>query len=421
MGPQTGRPDDLEPEEEYLHVCFGKDLPKEVVIRAREERVLDAMDRLISHLGVLREARKVFIVYTLGWPLSRPSPGAADRFLDPSLASIPRVGVSGGKLTTKPPNEPFVADWARCAREVQRAFMLDNWRKFQDLITHARQNNVTFYPVNPNGLTGAREDVLRTLADETDGLTSFTNDLGSLLKRIADDMSAYYVLSYYSPSSKSDGAYHRIEVKMNLPDVRVTARRGYFSPVASESGLAAPPRAPSPGGFDAAVGVLSRLRPTAELFVFGAATATELIAVTELASASGPWANGADVVVTLTDAKGTNTEVRARIDAGLRGTLVRIPKPTGEGPYRATIRATGGPEPLNERLEIRSASGDIVGAPLLFRATPALSLAAPAGRRSAVPPHRARAHRVADPHAAGPSRSTTAVERRQARSQCPSP
>ncbi len=42
--------------------------------------------------------------------------------------------------------------------------------------------------------------------------------------------SRYYVLGYYPPTHPRDGRFHKIEVRVNRPGLRVAARRGYASP-----------------------------------------------------------------------------------------------------------------------------------------------------------------------------------------------
>ncbi len=75
------------------------------------------------------------------------------------------------------------------------------------------------------------QDSLRTLADETNGFAAVnSNDFGSAFERIVSDNSSYYVLAYYPPSNRRDGRFHRIEVRMSQPGLRVRARRGYAAP-----------------------------------------------------------------------------------------------------------------------------------------------------------------------------------------------
>ena len=370
---------DLEPEEQHMQRCYGDAMALEVAARTREERTLNAISDLITHLGSLREARKVFIVFTRGWPLFRPDPGRAQVFLKQVDGDIPRVGIStGGTLTTTPAVAPGMADWTKCSTELIRAFGLNNHHKFEDLLDHANRNNVTFYPVNPNGLTGGREDVLRTLANETDGFTTFTNDMNAHLKRIADDVSAYYVLGYYS-SAKPDGAFHKIEVKVARTNATVKARRGYVSALVTE-GAPAPGAAKStaPSGLTEAMGALSRLRTSAELFLAATVDSAGISVVAELAgsvAATGTWLDGSSIAVTALSSSGAMTEGKGRIEPGARGALVRVPTPSGAGPYRIDVRVTSGRQELTERMDVasRGPSDALLGAPLMYRATPAAS------------------------------------------------
>ena len=108
-----------------------------------------------------------------------------------------------------------------------------------------------------------------TLGENTDGFAVVnTNDLGAGLRRISDDVSAYYVLGYYSTNAKFDGKFRRIEVKMRPPGLKVKARRGYFSPPENTApgaptarpGVAVPTAAKSSAVEDA-LGALARLGP----------------------------------------------------------------------------------------------------------------------------------------------------------------
>lgn len=77
------------------------------------------------------------------------------------------------------------------------------------------------------------QDSLRQLSDQTGGFATVnTNDTVNAFDRIVRDNSTYYVLSYYPPSQKADGKFHRIEVKVNRPGVTIRARRGYVNPKA---------------------------------------------------------------------------------------------------------------------------------------------------------------------------------------------
>ena len=72
---------------------------------------------------------------------------------------------------------------------------------------------------------------LAQLALETGGIHFHNNnDLFGGLKTIADSQSFYYVLTYASPATASDGRFHRIKVKVSRPGLKITHRKGYFAP-----------------------------------------------------------------------------------------------------------------------------------------------------------------------------------------------
>src|SRR5258705_422188 len=89
------------------------------------------------------------------------------------------------------------------------------------------------------GRLRARLDSLRTLAENTDGLAIVdSNNLDAGMKRVAADLSSYYLRGYYS-NSQLEGKYHAITLPVQRPGVQGRARRGC---------LAAPPEALSRSG-----------------------------------------------------------------------------------------------------------------------------------------------------------------------------
>ena len=253
---------DFDPDEQFMEVCYGEEPTSWYVRRTREERTLDTLGALVRYLGAIREARKVVVIFTRGWPLARPDMSMPNRLINAKdgTATPTRVGVGpGGRLMTKPPEGSPAMDLARCNSELTRAGNLDNDRRFRDLLLDANRHNVTFYPVNPDGL-GANY-VLRTLAENTDGVVSNTNDHDAALRRITDDVSAYYVLGYYTANSTFDGNYRKIDVKMTRPGIDVRARRGYVAPKAAltaEASASPPAAKPFPKELDSALEALVR-------------------------------------------------------------------------------------------------------------------------------------------------------------------
>lgn len=74
------------------------------------------------------------------------------------------------------------------------------------------------------------ESGLGQLADQTGGvLVSNTNNPGTRLRQVDEDLHAYYLVSY-SPSNRNfDGRFRRINLKVNRSGLDVQARKGYFA------------------------------------------------------------------------------------------------------------------------------------------------------------------------------------------------
>jgi hypothetical protein len=96
------------------------------------------------------------------------------------------------------------------------------------------------------------QGTMQLIAEDTGGRV-FTNrnDLAHAVALSVDDGDAYYLLGY-TPTSKADGKFHKIEVQVDRPNVIVRARRGYFATPTSESGK-------TPKQLDAEVAMAMRL------------------------------------------------------------------------------------------------------------------------------------------------------------------
>jgi hypothetical protein len=156
-----------------------------------------------------------------------------------------------------------------CEAEQRRLESIDFEKRFHDLLDDARRANVAFYPINPLGLEAPpvhadrpgmvsvtqvrheldavshRSDSLLTLAENTDGLAIVnTNDFAAGVRKIADDVQAYYILGYYPSNSKWDGTVRTIKVRLKSSGKTVRARHQYRSPTEAEMS----PRPAAPDG-----------------------------------------------------------------------------------------------------------------------------------------------------------------------------
>ena len=214
---------------------------KEMIQRRRERATLDALHDLGRYMGTVREGRTAVVTVTDGWLLYRP---------DPTLEA-PRRGANGNNADPLPGSP----DRTLCDRDRMDLAQTDDEEYFRSIYGEANRANVSFYTIDPRGLTAVdlgfvnsiggedttpamlrrRQDSLRTLAETTDGLAMLnSNNLRKQLGRIADDLTSYYLLGYVSTNGKLDGKFRAITVKSKRPGVEIRARRGYNAPTSEE-------------------------------------------------------------------------------------------------------------------------------------------------------------------------------------------
>ena len=360
-------------------------LARALIVRRRERMALDALRDLVTYLGTVREERKAILAVSSGWVLYRP---------DASLTTQ-RVMSSSGAREPVPGNEPIAVDpfgklrvgGARdqhgnpisltvCDRERMFLANIDNDDYFRYVMDVANRNNSSFYPIDPRGLAvfdseigpdrppdivtdmnnlTRRIEVLRTLAENTDGLAVVnSNNLDRGLRRIADDLSSYYLLGYYSTNTRLDGEFRRIAVRVNRPGVEVRARRGYRAPTAEEVSAsrraAAAPVPEVQKTTAAALAKLARLQPEQRFRIHvsparaGHSSVNALWVAGELTGPPAEFARGGTATIEI---KGPITATAsAEIKPGERAFLVRMPvdgNAAGAIDVRAQLEpATGG-------------------------------------------------------------------------------
>jgi VWFA-related protein len=383
-------------------------LVAQMVHRRRERIVLDALRDLVVYTGGVREERKAVLTISEGWALYRPDRGLLTlRTLDATGQTEPvpggePVGVDDqGKLRVggARTREGQAVSQTSCDSERMHLAAMDNDDYFRQIMDMANRNNVSFYPIDPRGLAAfdfpmgpgrptsiaadhasliSRIESLRTLADNTDGLAVVnSNDLDSGLRRIADDLTSYYLLGYYTSNAKLDGGYRRITVRVKRPGVSVRARRGYRAATAEEVAAARPAATVVPDNVrtaSAALATLARLRDEQKFAVLAvpmrasaAGPVTSLWIAGEALGAARQMTGGGKVAIEISG--GATGEHALTLAPGERSFLVQVPVQVpvqatgGEIDVRARLTPEGGTEPLVDSARVETASA----APLLFR------------------------------------------------------
>jgi len=380
----------LPPEQSTNPIVRGNPLLQEVINRRREKLTLDALDDLMTHLAGLRDERKAVVLVTEGWVLYQPNPRLADQVSNRMGVVTPRAF----EPPVKPPSErgPFTESRRReCEADVHTLAAMNSDVQFRRITEDANRGNVTFYPVYARGLASfdapigpdypppiqqdmatlrTRHNNLRTLAVDTDGEAIIdTNYIEKGLKRIADDLSSYYLFGYYSTNAKLDGRYRTITVRVKQPDVRVRARRGYRARTAEQVVAAAaavsavdPAAAAVSRALNSVVAVnppsTFRVRPAVWTQSQGGVTGGMLWVVGELdfrMLREPGWSAGGRAEVLLLDAAGEQL-ISTTIDvpAGEAGFSVRVPTngPLAAGDYAVRIRLRGGDGMVSETARV---------------------------------------------------------------------
>jgi hypothetical protein len=264
---------------------------------------LDAMNAIVTKLGGLREGRKSVLFVSQGPPVS--------------LRSV-------------------------------------NWPRMEDVVQSANRANVTIHTLDPRPLGSSEFGgnlVLRRFADETGGRAIFnTNDHASHLDEVFADASAYYLIGYApSRGEVADGKFHKIDVEVKRPRVRVAARRGYWSPKASE--LTAPRAEPIKA--EVATALTELVEPktgnTAEVWVGyskGSGEATAVTVAWEPTSRLGA-----------SSAARLDVE-RVRADGSIEGAPQQIPR--GESAARASAKLAMAPGKATVRFTTYDGNGELL-------------------------------------------------------------
>ncbi len=143
---------------------------------------------------------------------------------------------------------------------IYNRYATDIRSEMQSAIAAATRANVSFYGVDPRGLSGLGDEAmdvrslpddptlglgltslndelrrsqnsLRTISDETGGFAAVNrNDLRTAFSNIIQDNSSYYLLGYYSNDTRRDGRFRKVQVRVKRQGLSVRARRGYVAP-----------------------------------------------------------------------------------------------------------------------------------------------------------------------------------------------
>jgi VWFA-related protein len=375
-----GQRDDLiprDPVDQQFYVCYPDvgetaGIAARMVARRREQRTLDALSGLVTHLDGLRPDRKFVIVFSEGWPLYQRDENLA-RVIGGTPPGPDRIGLGpGGKLTTgqTQQQDPSAQPQEACDRQRLMLAYIDHSIELREILQRANRANVSFYPVDARGLVAfdrpidqnvppsadaaglrLRYDSLRMMADQTDGVAVLnTNAVGPAMQRVFADVGSYYLMSYYSTNTKLDGRFRRISVRVKREGLEIRSRPGYLAPTESEAraaGVELPDRTgrltpTPPASVTRALDQLAPARGNLPVRIQAAGSVGKVRATVELDPATlklPEWAGGGDLKLSIEGERGGNPHtMNTVIEPGQRSVTTLGPD-TALAPGRYYVKA----------------------------------------------------------------------------------
>jgi VWFA-related protein len=206
---------------DILESPVGAEGPAEV--RHRVHVAFSTAYDVVRQLADIRDRRKAMIYISNGYDLNPFAEAREKRAAD-------RTGDEAA--------DPFAK---------QNAFSeADLVSQLSELTRAANRANVSFYTIDPRGLTAGADisqpidpvvyqrfvsktqDTLRVLAEQTGGRAAVNrNDFDAALDAIDADTSDYYVLGYYSSNTDRSRRRRTIEIKVTRPGAMVKHRTEY--------------------------------------------------------------------------------------------------------------------------------------------------------------------------------------------------
>ncbi len=113
--------------------------------------------------------------------------------------------------------------------------------EYEDVLELAKRSETAIYAIGLRQQESGRgkfkeaEFVLRQLSQETGGRVFFPTSIAELPKiyeQISEELASQYAMAYSSKNPMRNGAWRRIDVRVNKPGLTARSRRGYYAPAA---------------------------------------------------------------------------------------------------------------------------------------------------------------------------------------------
>ena len=381
-----------ESDEEQL-VLEGCDLGA-LRFRARADATYTLLESLVRVLGQVREDHSSIVFVSNN--LTRQPRDTRGIGQQRSL-SLPKTTLVNGRITRT--SNDMHDNY--CKSEAARLSDINFDQRFSALTTAARAANVSFYPIRvppafaeltrspfmPDqarpasheiGVRFAAEDNFPDLAKKTDGFPVAAGDgLAKSLRRISQDIGAHYLLGYYTTNDSWDGKIRKITVRLKPRGTQIAARREYRAPTKAEMAALSATRDPHVAArspeIAQALGMLSRVRPSAQFYAYGAVadkTMTVAVEVPQEAIDAGRWSEGGALELIADSATGDMVgTATGKLLANGRALIV-MPLDGTARPSNLFVRLRADGEAISERVALNPQTLSLAGDPVAYRSGP---------------------------------------------------
>lgn len=112
---------------------------------------------------------------------------------------------------------------------------------FEEVLDLAKRSETAIYAIGLRSSEGGgrgfkeAEFVLKQLSQETGGRAFFPSqitELAGIYGQISEELSSQYSIGYQSKNPRRDGAWRRVVVRVNRPNLVARTKQGYFAPTA---------------------------------------------------------------------------------------------------------------------------------------------------------------------------------------------
>ena len=222
------------PDEDLVAVIFTAQQAGAQEFTSDKARLLENMNQFVARRPMFDDTENVPLSERDRQPVDPATRGERSQNLGRALKTLQNVAawlapIEGRRKAVLYITAGLPADLAHAFTD-SRSTSPD----FQRLVTLAMQANVAIYPVDARGLT-APDDTdssaagLRALANDTGGIATInTNDIGRAVDVAVRDSSAYYMVGYSRPESKTgrakDPRLRRVRVRVLRPGLTVRTR-----------------------------------------------------------------------------------------------------------------------------------------------------------------------------------------------------